>query len=150
MPSRVERDRIWQHRNADSESAREISVWFPSRRGGCGPDRSSSSSAHQRRVEHRASPAGPARSEQDQEVAVPAAALPSAVEALKEVGAIRDGRLLLAPTDPVSAVRATLARELRTAVNGAVGDHESAWTEAMSTLEMSVPWQQITPDDRTA
>ena len=77
-----------------------------------------------------------------------AATLPSAREALKEIVAIRDGRLLLASTDPASAARASLARELRAAVNATIVDHESAWTEAMATLDASGAWQQVTPDDR--
>jgi nucleoside diphosphate kinase len=79
-----------------------------------------------------------------------AATLPSASEALKEVAAIRDGRLLLASTDPVSAARGTLARELRAAVTATIVDHENAWSEAMATLDASAAWQQLTPDDRKA
>jgi hypothetical protein len=73
-----------------------------------------------------------------------AAALGSADVARKQVEAIRTQRLLLDPTDPVPALRSTLAGLLRQALNDAYSAHEGAHKDGMAHLAANPTWQKLT------
>lgn len=75
-----------------------------------------------------------------------AAHLDSAADLVAEVNAIRDGRQLLAPTDPVSPLRSSLADRLRAAVRSAHEAHVVAHQEAFATLSASAVWSALKPD----
>lgn len=83
-------------------------------------------------------------------MAAHAAALPTGDEIRAQVDAIRENRMLLAPTDPVAALRVRLAGELRDAMRDAVQAHESEWQSALQTLEASGLWKQLSAEDRSA
>lgn len=78
-----------------------------------------------------------------------AQALTSAVDALKQVEAVRTQRLLLEATDPVSPLRSTLADLLRKAVLDAHVTLESAYLQGIASLNGSSFWQRLTDVDHT-
>jgi hypothetical protein len=69
--------------------------------------------------------------------------LPTATEQIAQMDAVRRERMLLAPVDPVSAIRGTLADLLRKAINDAHAEHESAYKTAMDALAKNSTWQQV-------
>lgn len=77
-----------------------------------------------------------------------AVGLDAAEEPLRQMGAVRAQRLLLAPTDPVSPLRAALAEALRTALTDANSEHERAYASEVGTLDKSPLWQRLQPEDR--
>lgn len=77
-----------------------------------------------------------------------AVALSAAADAIAQVDAIRDGRLLLAATDPVAPVRAALADALRQAVNEAHAAHEQAYSSALAELRSNETWSRLSPSDQ--
>jgi len=79
-----------------------------------------------------------------------AAVLPAAKDAVEQVEAIRNGRMLLAATDPVTPVRAALADALRKAVNEAHAAHEQAYTAALAELQANTTRSQVAVADQAA
>jgi hypothetical protein len=69
--------------------------------------------------------------------------LPGASAACNQAEAIRAGRLLLAATDPVPAVRAALAEALRGAVAAAHSAHAQAALVGAAALAASPDWQRL-------
>jgi hypothetical protein len=70
-----------------------------------------------------------------------------ASEHLEQVEAIRSGRMLLEPTDPVTPLRAELSRILRKAVKEAEGAHRRAYDEVMDMLAGNPVWTQVSESD---
>ena len=62
--------------------------------------------------------------------------------------AIRNQRLLLASTDPISPVRAALAEALRRALKEVHVEHEKAYSDGISCLAASPLWERIAAADR--
>lgn len=79
-----------------------------------------------------------------------AAGLASAAGHLEQVSAVRDQRLLLEATDPVSPIRSGLVDALRKAVQDAHSAHEQAYSSGMASLASSSVWEKLSPDQRTA
>ena len=77
-----------------------------------------------------------------------AAGLAPAANAIAQLDAIRDGRLLLAGTDPVAPVRAALADALRQAVNDAHAAHEQAYSSALAELRSNETWSRLSSSDQ--
>jgi hypothetical protein len=75
--------------------------------------------------------------------------LPGAAEPVKQMNAIRDNRMLLAPNDPATPVRAALAAILRKAIQEAQAAHESAFNAGMKSLTENATWLKATEKDRT-
>ncbi len=75
--------------------------------------------------------------------------VPVAADALTQVEAIRNNRLLVDASDPVSPARATLAGTLRQALNDAQQAHESAYNGGIATLDGNDTWQRLEGADRT-
>jgi hypothetical protein len=73
-----------------------------------------------------------------------AAGLNSADAVRTQVDAIRTQSLLLDPTDPVPALRATLTDLLRQALNDAYSTHEGAYTGGIAQLAGNATWQKLT------
>lgn len=76
--------------------------------------------------------------------------LPAAFDALKQVDAVRDQRLLLEPTDPVGPLRSALAGALRKGVLDAHAVLQAAHAKGLSTLQESSPWPRLSESDRAA
>jgi hypothetical protein len=72
----------------------------------------------------------------------------AAAEPLSQAEAIRTGRMLLEPNDPVTPVRTALAKALRQAVNDANGRWESAFAAGMSAIDGNSVWQRLQQNDR--
>ncbi len=72
-----------------------------------------------------------------------AAAIPAAADLVKQVEAVRDERMLLAKTDPVSPLKAALAKLLREAVNEAYLEHAAAYGVAMARLAANETWGRV-------
>ncbi|QCO03445.1 BREX system P-loop protein BrxC [Azospirillum argentinense] len=79
-----------------------------------------------------------------------AEALPSASGLCAQAEAIRDQRLLLEPTDPVTPVRAGLANVLREAVNTAHAELAGAHAAGMAELDGNDLWRQLPEAERAA
>lgn len=79
-----------------------------------------------------------------------AAGLAKAADALAQVEAIRDSRLLLEPTDPVAPVRAALVDILRQALKDTQGQYQDAYAAAMATLGENETWLRVPEPDRAA
>jgi len=75
--------------------------------------------------------------------------LPAAAEAVSQADAIRAGRLLLEPNDPVTPVRATLANVLRRAVKDANDARDRAVVQGLSDLRSTSVWQRLQESDRS-
>ena len=73
-----------------------------------------------------------------------AQSITAASEALKQVEAVREQRLLLEATDPVSPLRSTLADALRKAVRDAHAALEAAYATGLASLESSSLWPRLT------
>lgn len=76
--------------------------------------------------------------------------LAAAKSVLEQISAIRDRRLLLEPTDPVSPLRQQLATHLRDAVSAAAEDRVEAYKAAQQMLASNAQWNRISESDRTA
>jgi hypothetical protein len=72
-----------------------------------------------------------------------AAGIAAAAEPIAQIDAVRRERMLLAPVDPVSPIRAALADLLRKAINEAQAEHETAYKSAMEALAKNSTWQQV-------
>jgi len=79
-----------------------------------------------------------------------AAGLAAATEQIKQVEAVRDQRLLLEPTDPVSPTRTALADALRKALLDAHAAHEKAHVAGTAALAGSPVWERLSAADRTS
>lgn len=79
-----------------------------------------------------------------------AAGLEAAAEAMAQMEAIRTGRLLLEPVDPVTPVRVGLADVLRSALGKARKQYEGAHAAALATLADNADWQRLSETDRGA
>ncbi len=79
-----------------------------------------------------------------------ATGLTAGAEQLKQVDAIRDQRLLLEPTDPVSPIRTALADVLRKALLEAHAAHEKAHAEGTASLAGSPVWERLSVGDRAS
>jgi hypothetical protein len=77
-----------------------------------------------------------------------AAAIPAAVEPVRQVEAVRNERMLLAKVDPVPPLKAALAKLLRDEVNNAHVEHEAAYGVAMATLAANETWGKVPKEDR--
>ncbi len=77
-----------------------------------------------------------------------AATIPTAAEPIRQVETVRDERMLLAKTDPVVPLKATLAKLLRDSINEAQARHDAAYKAAMSMLATSDAWARIQDPDR--
>ena len=77
-----------------------------------------------------------------------AAGVPAAAEPVAQLEAIRSGRQLLAPADPVPPVRKALAEALRGAVNAARTEHDSAWRAVLASLEAREVWRRVPEAER--
>lgn len=77
-----------------------------------------------------------------------AATLPAAQDAVAQAEAVRSGRMLLAPVDPVAPVRASLADTLRRAVNEAHAAHEKSYMDGMRTLNGNGAWSGLKAEGR--
>lgn len=75
--------------------------------------------------------------------------LPAAEEHLRQIDAVRNQRLLLEPTDPVSPLRSALVEVLRTALLDAQAAHEKAHIAGVATLDGNLVWQQLDLVNRT-
>ncbi len=69
---------------------------------------------------------------------------------LAEVEALRAGRLLLAPTDPVAPLRSALAGALRAALIAAHGTLDAAYRAGLASLDESSVWRRLDAVDRGA
>lgn len=67
---------------------------------------------------------------------------------LDQLDAIRDQRLLLAPTDPVTPIKAALAGLLRDALKNEHDSHSATLTAALAGLEVNDSWKKISTADR--
>lgn len=76
--------------------------------------------------------------------------LPPADPIRIQIAAIRDQRLLLAPTDPVAPLRQLLAALLRETAMGAVAAHQRAYAAALETLDANVIWGRVSATDRAS
>lgn len=72
-----------------------------------------------------------------------AGGLSAATDQIAQMDAVRRERMLLAPVDPVSAIRGALADLLRKAINDAQAEHEAAYKTAMDALAKNSTWQQV-------
>ena len=88
------------------------------------------------------------RWERVNELAKQATGLPVAAESGPAIKGILDNRLLLDENDPTSDIRRKLSDALRAAVTQAHGALESARAEAVRTLEATVEWPQLSPEQR--
>jgi hypothetical protein len=79
-----------------------------------------------------------------------AAALGGADAARKQVEAVRAGRLLLDPIDPLPALRSTLTTLLRQALNDVYSAHETAYTDGMAQIAADPIWQRLTAPQQDA
>lgn len=70
-------------------------------------------------------------------------AIQAAEPICEQVEAVRSGRLLLEPTDPVAPLRVALAKLLRAAVDENYSLHAAAYEQVMSTLSTSSVWSKI-------
>lgn len=72
-----------------------------------------------------------------------ARALPEAIELQKQTDAIRDGRLLLAKPDPVSALADQATQLLRTALIAARQAFQDVYDAEMATLSLDTTWARL-------
>ncbi len=72
-----------------------------------------------------------------------AESLNEAAEVLRQVSAVRTGRLLLDASDPATPVRVQLADSLRKAVNTAQQEHEAAYAAGLAALNTSEVWKRL-------
>jgi hypothetical protein len=79
-----------------------------------------------------------------------AAGLAKAADSLAQAEAIRRGRLLLEPTDPVAPVRSALADVLRQALKDAQAQYQDAYATAMATLGENETWLRVSEAERAA
>lgn len=77
-----------------------------------------------------------------------AAPLAEAGESRAQLAAVRDGRLLLEPNDPVTPLRAELSRRLRKAVKELAEAQRLAYEAALARLAADAIWAQLTESDR--
>jgi hypothetical protein len=77
-----------------------------------------------------------------------ASGVPAAADHLKQVEAIRDGRMLLDVSDPATAVRSQLSDVLRAALKQAQATLETAYADGMANLNSSSTWQKLKDADR--
>lgn len=76
-----------------------------------------------------------------------AGGLEAAKPICEQVEAIRDGRLLLEPTDPVAPLRVALAKLLRQAVEDIHQEHAEAYDRALGILAGNDLWMKLTAAD---
>ena len=69
---------------------------------------------------------------------------------VEQLNAIREQRLLLAPSDPIAPLRVAVAQCLRDAANEAYEAHESAASQALESLGKNEVWKKLSPVDQTA
>lgn len=74
--------------------------------------------------------------------------VPAAADQLKQVEAIRSGRMLLDVSDPATAVRSQLSDVLRTALKQSQAALEQAYTAGLANLSASSTWQKLKDIDR--
>lgn len=79
-----------------------------------------------------------------------AGGLPSADGVRNQMSAIRDQRLLLAPTDHVTPLRQEIAKVLRDATTEASAAHRDVFKAGLSALEANQTWLQVPAADRKA
>jgi hypothetical protein len=72
------------------------------------------------------------------------AGIEAAGDARKQIDAIRAHRQLLVATDPVPALRTTLAELLRQSLNNAHAAHEEAHVTGLAQLDSNDTWQKLT------
>ena len=82
-------------------------------------------------------------------MAVHAAAIKGAQPHLEEIAAVKSHRLLLEFSDPVSGLLKTLAGILRSAVLENFSAHESAFHDAIKTLESNEGWTRVPDVDKS-
>ena len=82
-----------------------------------------------------------------EQLARKASAMPEARADCAQVEAIRTGRMLLAPTDPVAPLRLALAKRLRDAVVATGKAHTDAYTQAVAGLASNEAWSKLAPAD---
>ena len=69
---------------------------------------------------------------------------------LKEIEVVKSQRLLLESADPASGIRKTLAGILRKTVQESFATHESAFVDAIKSLDANEIWKKVTPADQSA
>lgn len=77
-----------------------------------------------------------------------AVGLPGSEDFLRQIDAVRSGRLLLDPSDLVSPIRGSLAEILRKAIIDIHASMETQIADANRTLESSSDWSRLTRQDR--
>ncbi len=78
------------------------------------------------------------------------AGMPGAAGRDAEVEAIRNGRMLLDPTDPVAPILKDIAALLRAEVQKLVVDHRNAVNAAVASLTLNSLWAKIDTDNQKA
>ncbi len=73
----------------------------------------------------------------------------AAGDVLAQVEAIRDGRMLLDPSDSATSVRSELVGMLRKALNEAQADRQRAYSVGTATLAASSAWQRVPETERS-
>ena len=79
-----------------------------------------------------------------------AAAIEEAKAYLDEMEAVKSQRLLLESSDPASGIEKALAGILRSTVQKKSVAHESAFENAVETLDANEAWRKVSADDRNA
>jgi hypothetical protein len=74
--------------------------------------------------------------------------VPEAAPILEEIEAIRNGRLLLEPSDPVAPQLNALCEILRTRLTRLQNDQERTYDDQMKALSASADWQRLTDAQR--
>src|SRR5699024_9406451 len=78
-----------------------------------------------------------------------AAGVAEAADAIGQMEAVRKERMLLAMTNPVAPLRATLATELRRALDDVNQRRADAYLRGLATLEENAAWKQLKEADRS-
>ncbi len=74
--------------------------------------------------------------------------VPAAADQLKQVEAIRNGRMLLDVSDPATAVRSQVSDALRAELKQAQAALEKAYADGMANFNASSTWQKLKDADR--
>ena len=77
-----------------------------------------------------------------------AGAIDAAKQQLDQIEAVRTERLLLDSSDPVSSIRVALADLLRKAVQDSFETHQTAFRNAMQSLDANDVWRQLSGTDQ--
>ncbi len=76
--------------------------------------------------------------------------LPGSADMLDQLAAIKDQRLLLEATDPVSPLRGSLVELLRKALANVHEAHAKAHAAGITKVEASTSWQRLSVEDRAS